>query len=136
MVLYLSDVLNECMFRGFTAYEVQGETLMTLNVPDEQFPGHILPVMVEFQGEMLSASAVVVEIGEEAYLPAVRLCNRFNQSTRWYKHFVQELESGNFQVCVARDWVLKDFPARICFDQLIEFCRHVYRVETELMTEE
>ena len=136
MVLYLSDILNECLFRGFTAYETHGETMMTLTVPDEQFPDNILPVLVEFQGEMLSASAVVVEIGESAYLPAVRLCNQVNASTRWYKHFVQELENGSFQVCIARDWVLKEFPARVCFDQLIEFCRHVYRVETELMTEE
>lgn len=136
MVLYLSDILNECLFRGFTDYETHGETLMTLTVPDPQFPDHILPAMVEFQGEMISASAVIVEVGESAYLPAVRLCNRLNANTRWYKHFVQELENGNFQLCVARDWVAKDFPARFCLDQLMDFCRHVYKVETELMTEE
>lgn len=136
MTLYLSDVLNECYFRGFTAFETHGETLMVLSVPDEQFPDNILPAMVEFQGDMISASAVVMEVPETAYLMAVRLCNRLNANTRWYKHFVQELENGKFQVCVARDWVAREFPARFCFDQLMDFCRQVYRVETELMTEE
>lgn len=136
MTLYLSDVLNECLFRGFTDFETHGETLLTLFVPDRQFQDNILPAIVEFQGEMISASAMVMEVPETAYLMAVRLCNRLNANTRWYKHFVQETEKGNFQVCVARDWVAKEFPARFCFDQLMDFCHHMYKVETELMTEE
>lgn len=136
MTLYLSDLLNECYFRGFTDFETHGENLLVLSVPDEQFPDNILPVMVEFEGDMISASAVVMEVPETAYLPAVRLCNRLNANTRWYKHFVQETKDGGFQVCVAGDWVAKEFPARFCFDRLMAFCRHVYHVETELMTEE
>lgn len=136
MTLFLNDLINECVAQGFFGFESYGEQFLTLTVPNEQDPTHILPVMVEFQDEACSASAVVVELPEEGYLPAVRLCNQLNAGTRWYKHFLQETPNGTFQLCTAADWVARELPAGKAFEVLMGFCQHVYQVETLLMGEE
>ena len=136
MTLFLNDLINECVAQGFFGFESYGDQLVTLTVPNKEHPDQILPVMVEFQDETCSASAVVVEIPEEGYLPAVRLCNQMNAGTRWYKHFLQETPDGTFQVCVVADWVARELSAAKAFEVLMAFCQHVYQVEHTLMQEE
>ena len=133
MTLYLNDLINEMNRRGFDAFETYGEQVVLLNIPNVDNLMETLPMMAEFQDDMLSASAVVAEIPEDAYLPAVRLCNEMNAGTRWYKHFAQETPNGTYQVCTAADWVAKELPADVCFRLLAEFIQHVYQVEKRLL---
>lgn len=132
MLLLMDDLINEMNRRGFDAYETYGENMVVLSVPNAQNLAETLPVMVEFQDDMVSASAVVAELPEEAYLPVVRLCNALNAATRWYKHFALETPNGTYQVCTAADWVTKELPAEVCFRQLAGFSQHVYEVEKRL----
>jgi len=133
MTLYCNDLLNEFSSRGFSGFETYGEQMVVLSVPNERNIAETIPVMVEFQEEMLSANAIVAEVLEESYLPAVRSCNALNADTRWYKHFVQQTPEGNFQVCVVADWMTRELPASVCFQVLMDFCQYVYRVRDRLM---
>lgn len=133
MTLLPNDLINEMDNRGFDAYEVYGENMVVIAVPNAEDLAETIPVMAEFQDDMLSVSAVVAEVQEEAFLPAVRMCNALNAGSRWYKHFVQETPAGTFQVCTAADWIAKALPADVAFRALAEFNQHVYAVERELM---
>ena len=136
MTLYLSDVIKEFEIREFFYYESYGEQLLVLDVPNPADAGDVVNVMVEFHDEMISPSAVVLEVEEEFYLTAVAVCNEFNAGSRWYKHFVQETPEGKLQVCIAADYIARELMSDRCFDLLMDFCAHIYKVKHYLITAE
>ena len=117
MTLYLNDLINECERRGFDGYEPYGETMLVLSVPNVNDLAQTIPVIAEVKDDTLSASAVIAEVTEDFYLPAVRACNELNIQYRYYKHFAQEL------------------PAAQAFPLLIDFCQHMYVTADRLMRE-
>ena len=133
MVLLLSDLIHEFDARQFYYFEGYGEQLLILNMPNENDPVDVINTMVEFHDDMLSPSAMVLEIEEEFYLTAAEVCNTLNAGTRWYKHFVQETPEGKLQLCVAADYVAKELMSDRCFDLLMDFVRHVYEVKAYVM---
>ncbi|MBR4077627.1 MAG: hypothetical protein IKK17_03375, partial [Oscillospiraceae bacterium] len=88
---------------------------------------------VEFHDDMMSPSAMVLEIEEEFYLTAAQVCNTLNAGTRWYKHFVQETPEGKLQVCIAADYIAKELMSDRAFDLLMDFVRHVYEVKAYVL---
>lgn len=136
MTLFANDLVREFDARLFFDYETYGDNLMVLSVADEQNPDDRIQTMVEFHDDMVSPSAVVLEVDEEFYLTAVRMCNQLNAGTRWYKHFVQETQEGKMQFCVAADYVALELASDTCFDLLMNFCKHVYEVKTFLLKTE
>lgn len=133
MTLFLSDMVNEFAARQFFDFEGYGESLMVLSVPNPADFTDCINTMVEFHDEMISPSAVVLEVDEEFYLTAVQLCNQLNAGTRWYKHFVQETPEGKLQVCVAADYIARELMSDRCYDLLMDFCSHIYEVKAYLM---
>lgn len=133
MVLLLSDLIHEFDARQFYYFEGYGEQLLILNMPNENDPTDVINTMVEFHDDMLSPSAMVLEIEEEFYLTAAEVCNTLNAGTRWYKHFVQETPEGKLQLCVAADYVAKELMSDRCFDLLMDFVRHVYEVKAYVL---
>lgn len=136
MTLFLRDMINEFSARMFFDFEGYGEKLLTLSVADPRGTGEMIPTVVEFHDEMVSPSAVVLEVEEEFYLTAVEVCNTLNAGTRWYKHFVQEAPEGKLQVCVAADYVARELMADRCYDLLMDFAHHIYDVKAYIMGEE
>ena len=136
MTLYASDMVREFDARLFFDYETYGENLMVLTVPNEQDENDVIKTMVEFHDDMVSASAIVLELQEDFYLKAIRVCNTLNAGTRWYKHFVQETPEGMFQLCVAADFMAVELGSDACFDRLMAFVRHLYEVKEYLFTNE
>lgn len=133
MTLFLSDMVNEFAARQFFEFEGYGENLLVLSVPNPDDYTDVINSMVEFHDEMVSPSAVVMEVDEEFYLTAVEVCNALNAGTRWYKHFVQETPEGRLQVCVAADYVARELMADRCYDLLMAFAQHVYDTKAYLM---
>jgi len=133
MTLLLSDLIHEFDARQFYYFEGYGEQLLILNMPNENDPTDVINTMVEFHDEMMSPSAMVLEIDEEYYLTAAEVCNTLNAGTRWYKHFVQETPEGKLQLCVAADYVAKELMSDRAFDLLMDFVRHVYEVKAYVM---
>lgn len=133
MTLLLSDMLNEFHAREFFSFEGYGESLLILAVPNPDDPTDCVNSIVEFHDEMVSPSAMVMEIEEEFYLTAVEVCNTLNAGTRWYKHFVQETPEGKLQVCVVADYIARELMSDRCFDLLMAFCEHVYAVKNYLL---
>ena len=133
MTLLLSDLIHEFDARQFYYFEGYGEQLLILNMPNENDPTDVINTMVEFHDDMLSPSAMVLEIEEEFYLTAAEVCNTLNAGTRWYKHFVQETPEGKLQLCVAADYVAKELMSDRCFDLLMDFVHHVYEVKAYVM---
>ena len=133
MVLLLSDLIHEFDARQFYYFEGYGEQLLILNMPNENDPTDVVNTMVEFHDDMMSPSAMVLEIEEEFYLTAAEVCNTLNAGTRWYKHFVQETPEGKLQLCVAADYVAKELMSDRCFDLLMDFVRHVYEVKAYVL---
>jgi hypothetical protein len=129
MVLLLSDLIHEFDARQFYYFEGYGEQLLILNMPNENDPTDVVNTMVEFHDDMMSPSAMVLEIEEEFYLTAAEVCNTLNAGTRWYKHFVQETPEGKLQVCIAADYIAKELMSDRAFDLLMDFVRHVYEVK-------
>ncbi len=129
MVLLLSDLIHEFDARQFYYFEGYGEQLLILNMPNENDPTDVVNTMVEFHDDMISPSAMVLEIEEEFYLTAAEVCNTLNAGTRWYKHFVQETPEGKLQLCVAADYIAKELMSDRAFDLLMDFVRHVYEVK-------
>ena len=129
MVLLLSDLIHEFDARQFYYFEGYGEQLLILNMPNENDPTDVVNTMVEFHDDMMSPSAMVLEIEEEFYLTAAEVCNTLNAGTRWYKHFVQETPEGKLQLCVAADYIAKELMSDRAFDLLMDFVRHVYEVK-------
>ena len=136
MTLLLSDMLNEFHTRGFFDFEGYGENLLILSVPNPNDMTDCINTIVEFHDEMLSPSAMVLEVEEAFYLTAVEVCNRLNAGTRWYKHFVQEIPEGKLQVCIAADFIARELMSDKAFDLLMSFCDHVYNVKTYLLQAE
>lgn len=136
MTLFLRDMINEFTARSFFEFEGYGENLLVLSVPNPADPADCIPTMVEFHDEMVSPSAVVMEVEEAFYLTAVEVCNTLNSGTRWYKHFVQETPEGKLQICVAVDYIAKELMSDRCFDLLMAFIHHVYEVKTFLLEAE
>ena len=136
MTLFLSDLVNEFSARMFFDFEGYGEKLLTLSVANPRAAGDVIPTVVEFHDEMVSPSAVVLEVEQEFYLTAVEVCNTLNAGTRRYKHFVQETPEGKLQVCVAVDYVARAPRADRCYDLLMDFAHHVYDVKAYIMGEE
>lgn len=133
MTLLLSDLIHEFDARQFFYFEGYGEQLLILNPPNEADPADVVNTMVEFHDEMISPSAMVLEIDEEFYLTAVEVCNTLNAGVRWYKHFVQETPEGKLQLCVAADYIAKKLMSDRAFDLLMDFVRHVYEVKAYVM---
>ena len=133
MTLLLSELIHEFDARQFYYFEGYGEQLLILNMPNEADPTDVINTMVEFHDDMMSPSAMVLEIEEEFYLTAAEVCNTLNASTRWYKHFVQETPEGKLQLCVAADYVAKELMSDRAFDLLMDFVRHVYEVKAYVM---
>ena len=133
MVLLLSDLIHEFDARQFYYFEGYGEQLLILNMPNENDPTDVINTMVEFHDDMMSPSAMVLEIDEEFYLTAAEVCNTLNAGTRWYKHFVQETPEGKLQLCVAADYVAKELMSDRAFDLLMDFVRHVYEVKAYVL---
>ena len=129
MTLLLSDLIHEFDARQFYYFEGYGEQLLILNMPNENDPTDVVNTMVEFHDDMLSPSAMVLEIEEEFYLTAAQVCNTLNAGTRWYKHFVQETPEGKLQLCIAADYIAKELMSDRAFDLLMDFVRHVYEVK-------
>ena len=129
MTLLLSDLIHEFDARQFYYFEGYGEQLLILNMPNENDPADVVNTMVEFHDDMMSPSAMVLEIEEEFYLPAAQVCNTLNAGTRWYKHFVQETPEGKLQLCIAADYIAKELMSDRAFDLLMDFVRHVYEVK-------
>ena len=129
MVLLLSDLIHEFDARQFYYFEGYGEQLLILNMPNENDPTDVVNTMVEFHDDMMSPSAMVLEIEEEFYLTAAEVCNTLNAGTRWYKHFVQETPEGKLQLCIAADYIAKELMSDRAFDLLMDFIRHVYEVK-------
>ena len=129
MVLLLSDLIHEFDARQFYYFEGYGEQLLILNMPNENDPADVVNTMVEFHDDMMSPSAMVLEIEEEFYLTAAEVCNTLNAGTRWYKHFVQETPEGKLQLCIAADYIAKELMSDRAFDLLMDFVRHVYEVK-------
>lgn len=136
MTLLLSDMLNEFHVRKFFNFEGYGENLLILSVPNPDDPADCVNTIVEFHDEMVSPSAMVLEIEEEFYLTAVGVCNNLNAGTRWYKHFVQETPEGKLQVCIVADYIARELMSDKCFDLLMDFCNHVYAVKNYLLQAE
>ena len=135
MTLYLNDLINECERRGFDGYEPYGETMLVLSVPNVNDLAQTIPVIAEVKDDTLSASAVIAEVTEDFYLPAVRACNELNIQYRYYKHFAQETPDGTWQLCAAADWVARELPAAQALPLLIDFCQHMYVTADRLMRE-
>ena len=133
MTLLLSDLVHEFDARQFYYFEGYGEQLLILNMPNEDDPTDVINTMVEFHDDMMSPSAMVLEIDEAFYLTAAEVCNTLNAGTRWYKHFVQETPEGKLQLCVAADYVAKELMSDRGFDLLMDFVRHVYSVKAYVM---
>ncbi|MBQ3256278.1 MAG: hypothetical protein IJA67_02535 [Oscillospiraceae bacterium] len=133
MTLLLSDLIHEFDARQFYYFEGYGEQLLILNMPNDNDPTDVINTMVEFHDEMMSPSAMVLEIDEEFYLTAAEVCNTLNAGTRWYKHFVQETPEGKLQLCVAADYVAKELMSDRAFDLLMDFVGHVYEVKAYVM---
>lgn len=129
MTLLLSDLIHEFDARQFYYFEGYGEQLLILNMPNENDPTDVINTMVEFHDDMMSPSAMVLEIEEEFYLTAAQVCNTLNAGTRWYKHFVQETPEGKLQLCIAADYIAKELMSDRAFDLLMDFVRHVYEVK-------
>ena len=129
MTLLLSDLVHEFDARQFYYFEGYGEQLLILNMPNENDPTDVVNTMVEFHDDMMSPSAMVLEIEEEFYLTAAQVCNTLNAGTRWYKHFVQETPEGKLQLCIAADYIAKELMSDCAFDLLMDFVRHVYEVK-------
>lgn len=129
MTLLLSDLIHEFDARQFYYFEGYGEQLLILNMPNENDPADVVNTMVEFHDDMMSPSAMVLEIEEEFYLTAAQVCNTLNAGTRWYKHFVQETPEGKLQLCIAADYIAKELMSDRAFDLLMDFVRHVYEVK-------
>lgn len=129
MTLLLSDLIHEFDARQFYYFEGYGEQLLILNMPNENDPTDVVNTMVEFHDDMMSPSAMVLEIEEEFYLTAAQVCNTLNAGTRWYKHFVQETPEGKLQLCIAADYIAKELMSDRAFDLLMDFVRHVYEVK-------
>ena len=129
MVLLLSDLIHEFDARQFYYFEGYGEQLLILNMPNENDPADVVNTMVEFHDDMMSPSAMVLDIEEEFYLTAAQVCNTLNAGTRWYKHFVQETPEGKLQVCIAADYIAKELMSDRAFDLLMDFVRHMYEVK-------
>ena len=129
MVLLLSDLIHEFDARQFYYFEGYGEQLLILNMPNENDPADVVNTRVEFHDDMMSPSAMVLEIEEEFYLTAAEVCNTLNAGTRWYKHFVQETPEGKLQLCIAADYIAKELMSDRAFDLLMDFVRHVYEVK-------
>lgn len=136
MTLLLSDMLNEFHAREFFGFEGYGESLLILSVPNPEDQADCVNTIVEFHDEMVSPSAMVLEIEEAFYLTAVEVCNRLNAGTRWYKHFVQETPEGKLQVCIVADYIARELMSSQCYDLLMEFCKHVYAVKNYLLQAE
>ncbi len=133
MTLLLRDMINEFVAREFFDYEGYGENLLILSVPNPADQTDCIQTMVEFHDEMVSPSAMVMEVEEEFYLTAVEVCNTLNAGTRWYKHFAQETPEGKFQVCIAADYVVNDLMSDTCYDLLMAFAQHVYDVKAYIL---
>lgn len=133
MTLLLSDLIHEFDARQFYYFEGYGEQLLILNMPNENDPTDVINTMVEFHDDMMSPSAMVLEIEEEFYLTAAQVCNTLNAGTRWYKHFVQETPEGKLQVCIAADYIAKELMSDRAFDLLMDFVRHVYEVKAYVL---
>ena len=133
MVLLLSDMIREFDARLFFEYEGYGENLLILSVPNPNDGGDVINTMVEFHDDMVSPSAMVLEIEEDFYLTAVEVCNTLNARSRWYKHFVQESPEGKLQLCVAADYVAKELMSDRAFDLFMDFIAHVYDVKTYIL---
>ena len=133
MTLVLQDMINEFHERGFFNFEGYGENLLILSVANPDDFTDCINTMVEFHDEMVSASAMVLEVDEEFYLTAVDVCNTLNAGTRWYKHFVQESPEGKLQLCVAADYIAKELMSDRGFDLLMDFVRHVYEVKAYVL---
>ena len=129
MTLLLSDLIHEFDARQFYYFEGYGEQLLILNMPNDADPTDVVNTMVEFHDDMMSPSAMVLEIEEEFYLTAAQVCNTLNAGTRWYKHFVQETPEGKLQLCIAADYIAKELMSDRAFDLLMDFVRHVYEVK-------
>lgn len=136
MTLLLSDMINEFHNRHFFNFEGYGESLLILSVPNPNDFTDCINTVAEFHDEMISPSAMVLEVDEEFYLTAVEVCNALNASTRWYKHFVQETPEGKLQVCIAADYIARELMSDRCFDLLMAFCEHVYEVKAYLLQAE
>jgi hypothetical protein len=136
MTLLLSDMINEFHAREFFNFEGYGESLLILSVPNPADFTDCINTIVEFHDEMVSPSAMVLEVDEAFYLTAVEVCNTLNSGTRWYKHFVQETPEGKLQVCIAADYIARELGSDRCFDLLMSFCNHVYDVKRFLMQAE
>ena len=133
MTLLLSELIHEFDARQFYYFEGYGEQLLILNMPNEADPTDVINTMVEFHDDMMSPSAMVLEIEEEFYLTAAEVCNTLNAGTRWYKHFVQETPEGKLQLCVAADYIAKELMSDRAFDLLMDSVRHVYEVKAYVM---
>ena len=133
MTLLLSDLIHEFDARQFYYFEGYGEQLLILNMPNENDPADVVNTMVEFHDDMMSPSAMVLEIEEEFYLTAAQVCNTLNAGTRWYKHFVQETPEGKLQLCIAADYIAKELMSDRAFDLLMDFVRHVYEVKAYVL---
>ena len=136
MTLLLSDLIHEFDARMFFDFEGYGEKLLVLSVANPNDPTDCINTMVEFHDEMLSPSAVIMEVDGEFYMTAVEVCNALNAGSRWYKHFVQETPEEKLQVCVAADFVARELMSDRCFDLLMDFVNHTYEVKAYLMQAE
>lgn len=134
MTLFLSDMLHEFDARLFFDYEGYGENLLVLTVPNND--GDVITTMAEFHDEMVTFSAMVMEMEEEFYLTAVEVCNMLNAGARWNKHFVQETPEGKLQLCVAADFVARELMSDRCFDLMMDFINHTYDVKAYIMQAE
>lgn len=132
MTLFLSDMIREFDARLFFDFEGYGEKLLMLTVPNPA-DGDVITTVVEFHDEMVSPSAMVLEVDEEFYLTAVEVCNTLNGGTRWYKHFVQESPEGKLQLCIAADFIAKELMSDRCFDLLMDFIAHTYEVKAYIL---
>lgn len=133
MTLFLNDMVNEFSARRFFEFEGYGEHLLVISVPNPADETDVIQTMVEFHDEMVSPSAVVMEVDEEFYLTAVEVCNGLNARSRWYKHFVQETPEGKLQVCIAADYVARELSAERGYELLMAFAHHVYDVKAYLL---
>jgi len=136
MTLFLRDMVEEFVAREFFEYEGYGESLLILSVPNPADMTDCINTVVEFHDEMISPSAMVMEVEEEFYLTAVEVCNTLNAATRWYKHFVQETPEGKLQVCIAADYIARELMSDRCYDLLMDFISHVYDVKNYLLQAE
>lgn len=134
MNLLLTDMINEFVARDFFDYEGYGENLLILTSPSES--GDVITTMAEFHDDMLSFSAMIMELDEEFYLTAVEVCSTLNAGIRFYKHFVQEAPEGKLQLCVAADYIAKELMSDRGFDLMTDFIRHTYEVKNYILSGE